>query len=152
MNSTLTCEISRRLATRNHVVLALLFLSLLAGTWAQTQPSPKPLSKDDVLMLLRGSVSTRRVEELARQRGIDFQITPEAENELHSAGADDGLLSTLKQLAPSDASTAPLSAVALSEIVQRGRAFKASGEYANAVQLFGRAAQQNDPSGEAELG
>ena len=100
MNSTPTCEISQRLVTRNHVVLALLFLSLLAATWAQTQPSPKPLSKDDVLMLLRGTVSTRRVEELVRQRGIDFQITPEAENELHSAGADDALLSTLKQLAP----------------------------------------------------
>jgi hypothetical protein len=76
-----------------------LFLAVMAGE-ARAQPEPKPLSKDDVLKLLTGSVSARRIGDLARQRGIDFQITQETENELRQAGADDALLSALKQLAP----------------------------------------------------
>ena len=57
---------------------------------AQTQPSPEPFTKDNVLKLLTGNVPVKRVEALARERGIDFQITPEAESELRQAGADDG--------------------------------------------------------------
>lgn len=232
--------------------LVLLTCGLTLVSVAQTQPPQKPLSKDDVIKLLAGSVSPRRVSELANERGVDFQVTPETENELRRVGADDALLSTLKHLHPKalvfittvpgvakvfidgklmgttnangellisalqpgghfillskdayydrgeaivlkegetlrisetlDASlvrstqgqtaaadlshgadvpsmpissgptTAPLSLAAVSEIVQRGKSFKAGGDYANAIQFFSRAAEQNDPSGEAELG
>lgn len=58
---------------------------------AQTQLSPKPFTKDDVVKPLAGNVPVKRVELLVRERGIDFQITPETENELRKAGATDPL-------------------------------------------------------------
>jgi len=91
----------RQIATR---------LGITAMTWllsasmvlfsAQTQPTPKPFTKDDVLKLLTGNVPVRRVQALALERGIDFQITPEAESELRKAGGTDPLLATLRDLAP----------------------------------------------------
>jgi hypothetical protein len=67
---------------------------------AQTQPSPKPFTKEDVLKLLTGNVPVKRVETLVRERGVDFQVTPETESELRKAGATDPLLVTLRDLAP----------------------------------------------------
>jgi hypothetical protein len=67
---------------------------------AQTQPLPKPFTKDDVLKLLTGNVPANRVETLVHERGIDFQITPETESELRKAGATDPLLAALRDLAP----------------------------------------------------
>ena len=50
--------------------------------------------------MLKGEVSPKRVAVLARQRGIDFQITPEVESELRRAGATAELLATLREFAP----------------------------------------------------
>lgn len=83
-----------------HAVLVLLLLAICPGIYAQTQSSQKPLSKDDVVKLLTGNVSSKRVGALARERGIDFQVTPETEKELSSAGADDALIAVLRELAP----------------------------------------------------
>jgi formylglycine-generating enzyme required for sulfatase activity len=58
------------------------------------------LSKEDVLKLLNGQVSPRRVGQRAREQGIDFQVTPEVERELRRAGATDELIATLRELAP----------------------------------------------------
>jgi len=63
------------------------------------QASHKPLTKDATLQLLRGDVPPTRVAELARERGIDFQITPEIASDLKQAGATDELLNTLRELA-----------------------------------------------------
>jgi hypothetical protein len=72
---------------------------LAISSFAQDQPA-KPFSKDDVLQLLKGSVPPKRVGELAQKRGIDFQVTPEAETEFRQAGANDELLATLRALSP----------------------------------------------------
>ena len=64
------------------------------------QKSDKPLNKDDVIGLLEGDVPPTRVADLARQHGIAFQMTHEAETDLRGAGADDGLIKTLRELAP----------------------------------------------------
>src|SRR5664280_1917724 len=86
---------------RSLLAACLLFAAVVAVTrYADPQPSPKPFTKDDVVKLLAGNVPVKRVGRLVRERGIDFQITPQTENELRSAGADEGLLLTLKQLAP----------------------------------------------------
>jgi hypothetical protein len=53
---------------------------------AQNQTAPKPFTKDDVVKLLTGNVPAKRVEALVHERGIDFQITPQTENDLRSAG------------------------------------------------------------------
>jgi Flp pilus assembly protein TadD len=68
---------------------------------AQTQAAAKPpLTKDQVVHLLRSYVSPKVVAGIVRQREIDFQVTPEAENELRQAGATDELLITLREVAP----------------------------------------------------
>jgi hypothetical protein len=94
---------------RKYSAAALLFSALLPALWAQTQPSTKPLSKDDVVQLLKGNVPVKRVETLARQRGIDFPITPATESELRQAGANESLLGVLEELAPSPPASVPAS-------------------------------------------
>jgi formylglycine-generating enzyme required for sulfatase activity len=84
-------------------LLALLLgvgLSAVNG-WAQA--AQQPYSKKAIIGLLKGQVSLNRITVLARQRGVDFQITPEVESELRRAGATDSLVATLRELA-----TAPL--------------------------------------------
>jgi hypothetical protein len=78
---------------------------------AQTQPSPKPYTKEGVLTLLKGDVSAKRVEALARQRGIDFQVTPETAEELRQAGATEALLTVLRDLAPNPPVAVPVSPI-----------------------------------------
>ncbi len=62
--------------------------------------APKPLSKDDVIRLLKGDVSPTHVAELAKERKIDFEVTPQVEKELRDAGASDELVMILLKLAP----------------------------------------------------
>jgi hypothetical protein len=70
------------------------------------QIAPKPFSKNEILKLLKGEVAPARVEVLARQRGIDFPITPDTEAELRQAGANDSLLAALHSLVPKPAAPA----------------------------------------------
>lgn len=79
--------------------LVALVLALCAvNGWAQT--AGPPYSKKAIVGMLKGEVSPKRVAVLARQRGIDFQITSEVESELRRAGATDALLAALRELAP----------------------------------------------------
>jgi formylglycine-generating enzyme required for sulfatase activity len=75
------------------LVLGLCVINVLAQ-------SRKPYTKDAIVYLLTHDVPPQRVAALARQRGIDFQITPEVESELRRAGATAELLATLRELAP----------------------------------------------------
>lgn len=81
-------------------------LLLSAAMWPVHVPAQaphKPLTKDQTLKLLAGDVPSARVAELAREQGIDFQMTPEIENDLRQAGATDELVATLRELAPKPA-------------------------------------------------
>jgi len=71
-------------------------LTLLAGA----QQSRKPLSRSDVVYLLGGQVAPTRVETTVRERGIDFQVTPDVEKELRKFGATDEIVQALRELAP----------------------------------------------------
>src|ERR1035437_2724928 len=86
---------------------SLIWMILLPA--AKSQTIKEPLSRDDVIKLLKGKVSPERVQGLAKQRGIDFVLTPETETEMRSAGATEALLSTLRDLAPKPASSPPAS-------------------------------------------
>jgi len=78
-----------------------LLVGVTAGLQRGTaQASHRPLTKNATLDLLRGDVPPARVAELAKEQGIDFQITPEVETELKQAGATDELLNVLRELAP----------------------------------------------------
>jgi hypothetical protein len=91
----------RRTFRRRIAPLVALVLSVgLCAANVLAQAERKPYSKEAIVGLLKGEVSPKRVAVLARQRGIDFQITPEVESELRRAGATDSLLATLRELAP----------------------------------------------------
>ena len=85
---------------------ALILCMMLPLTQAYAQASKKPLSKENVIQLLKGDVSPIRVASLAREQGIDFQISPETEKELLAAGATEDLLAGLRDLAPRAAAPA----------------------------------------------
>ena len=63
--------------------------------------------------MLSGDVPPKRVAKLARERGIDFQITPEIEKELRAAGGTDDLLIALREIAPHPGSKVPRQPAAL---------------------------------------
>lgn len=82
------------------LLVALLLGVGLGAINARAQGAQHPYSKEAIVGLLKGEVSPNRVAMLARQRGIDFQITPEVESELRRVGATDSLVATLRELAP----------------------------------------------------
>jgi hypothetical protein len=81
-------------------IIALVLSVELCAVGARAQGAQRPYSQQAIVGLLKGEVSPNRVATLARQRGIDFQITHEVETELRRAGATDSLLATLRELAP----------------------------------------------------
>jgi tetratricopeptide (TPR) repeat protein len=66
-------------------------LSALGFASAQ-QPATKPLTKDQLMDLVKGSVSSSRVADLVRQRGIDFEPTDDYLRDLRNAGAESVLI------------------------------------------------------------
>jgi hypothetical protein len=88
------------ISTKMRKIWILIFISSSLFAADQSQVPPKLFSKDDVIRLLRGDVSPKRIEVLVREHGINFEINQEAEKELRQAGATDGLLVTLKELTP----------------------------------------------------
>jgi len=69
------------------------FLALAAiSTAGIAAARPEPLSKDDILKLLHGGVTSKRITSLVQDRGVDFELTDSAEQELRRAGADRNLL------------------------------------------------------------
>ncbi len=91
----------RKLNDANFIT-AILFmvLTVACGSIGSAQNNRVPISKEEALRLLRGDVTPRRVAELARERGIEFQITPSTQEELRAAGADNDLIRFLHTLAP----------------------------------------------------
>ncbi|HEV2494001.1 MAG TPA: PEGA domain-containing protein [Terriglobia bacterium] len=87
------------------IVVALLLGALLAGPVALGQKTEK-LSLEDVVKLLKGFVQPDRVAVIAKNRGVNFRVTDDTEKLLREAGANDNLVSTLKDLAPKP--TAPV--------------------------------------------
>ena len=89
----------RRTYRRQMAPLVALVLGLGAVN-VRAQAAGPPYTKEAIVGLLKGEVSPKRVAVLARQRGIDFQITSEVESELRRAGATGELLATLREIAP----------------------------------------------------
>ena len=62
----------------------------LAATLRPTGPTP--LSADDIVGLLSGAVSAKRVSGLVTERGVSFSLTDQTERRIREAGGDDSLL------------------------------------------------------------
>ena len=53
---------------------------------------PGPFTVQDVVDMLRGEISPKRVLTLVQQRGVDFALTDEIEKQIRDAGGDSDLL------------------------------------------------------------
>ena len=88
------------------VTKGLLILALSVGALAgPVRAAEKPLTVDDVTLLLLGGASTDKMLSLINQRGIDFRMNPDLAKKFHDAGADDMVIEAL-QKAPEKAPTA----------------------------------------------
>ena len=92
---------------QNSIVLVALMVCAGAPI-ARGQEPRRPLTKDNVIRLLKGDVPPERVVQLAREHGIDFALTPEAEKDLRDAGATDELLAELRELSPKPPAAPPV--------------------------------------------
>jgi len=95
-------------------ILVGIVLLLVAGgaTWA-APPVERPLSPDDVSLLLLASSSSEKVIQVIEQRGIDFQMTPDLARKFHDLGAADAVIDALQRAgskAATPAATAPAEA------------------------------------------
>jgi hypothetical protein len=57
-----------------------------------TTSGPPPFTLQDVVDMLQGEISSRRVAALVQERGVDFALTDEAEKKIRAAGGDTDLL------------------------------------------------------------
>jgi hypothetical protein len=95
-------KVPRHLAI--HAAGTLFFTIVLLPS--QAQVSSKTFSKEDVIKLLKGDVSPKRMEELVLGRGMDFELTPEIEHQLRTvltksgatSGTTNSLINTLREL------------------------------------------------------
>src|ERR1017187_8705744 len=73
-------------------------LLLLAGlVTLAAAPSDRPLSKDDVTLLLLGGSPSPKVIQMVEQRGVDFQMNPDLAKTFHDHGASDDLIDALRK-------------------------------------------------------
>ena len=85
------------------ITVAATFFVVLAAALprqAQGQEPREPLTRPEVVRLLENGVSPDRVGALAKQYGIAFQITEDAEKQFRGVGANDELIGMLKALSP----------------------------------------------------
>jgi TonB family protein len=85
----------------------ILMWAVVLGAVAAQQDQRAPLSKAEVLDLVKSSVSTKIVIGVVHQYGIAFKPTDEVLDEFRKAGADNALLAALREAAVPE-STKPL--------------------------------------------
>jgi hypothetical protein len=68
--------------------------------------SSKPLTRTEVVTLLEVGTPSQKILAVARERGIDFRVTPDIATQLQKAGADRTLLDSLAGLQPNHAPVA----------------------------------------------
>jgi len=85
-------------------VLALLAIVVAAVALcpfsAHPQNTGKKLSEQDIVGLLTGDVTSERVADIAKEKGISFDMNAAAEKDIRAAGGSDDLIRVLSGLAP----------------------------------------------------
>ncbi|MBI2834128.1 MAG: PEGA domain-containing protein, partial [Acidobacteria bacterium] len=87
--------------------VAVLWLTTANAARAGVPQDQPPLTDDAIVQLLQSGVPPLRVEQLARERGITFAVSPDIERRLRAVGATDDLIKTLRDLAPRPKVEAP---------------------------------------------
>src|SRR5205085_4922850 len=80
--------------------LALLLLSVIT-TWAlnaNAQQAEKPIHRSGLVQAIKiNGLSTQELVAIIRRRGVDFQLTPDAEQELRSVGARPEVIAAVRE-------------------------------------------------------
>jgi len=76
--------------------LVLILLALLLSGRTVLNAADKPLSPDDVTLLLIGGASSQKVVDLIKQRGIGFKMTAELATGFRRDGADESVIQALE--------------------------------------------------------
>jgi tetratricopeptide (TPR) repeat protein len=119
-----------------------------AGLAAPAQEPKKPLTKDQVLGLVKGSVPSARVADLVGERGIDFEPTEEYLSTLQSAGAEVILLDALRAARPRKPPVPDATAEAKRHI-KEANAVLESGDIDGAIALYQAAIRASPVDAEA---
>lgn len=96
--------------TSNFTKKVLLGISLLLVTGLLglvTALADRPLSKDDLTLLLLGSSPSDKIIQMVKERGIDFQMNPDLAKKFHDLGASDDLVDALQKAGSKPPAAAP---------------------------------------------
>jgi Flp pilus assembly protein TadD len=127
-------------------LLILIVLLSAIGLAAPPQATKKPLTKDQVMELVQGSVPSARVAQIVRQRDIDFDPSEDYLRALQSAGAEEVLIDALRSAAA--AKVAARDAVAKQHI-NGANALMDTGDIEGAIGLYRKAIQGSPGDAEA---
>ena len=80
------------------LLAAAMALAIFAGALGLTElrAADKPLTRDDVTLLLLGGASSQKMVELIQERGLSFQMTAELAGEFRRDGAEDAVIRALE--------------------------------------------------------
>ena len=82
-----------------HVILFAGLAVLLAASLLLAQEPARPLTESELIRLLEAGVTPARVATLVNERRVSFEMSPEVEQRLRQAGADDALIAALARAA-----------------------------------------------------
>jgi hypothetical protein len=63
-------------------------------------PAGPPLSKNEIITMLQGGISSARVEQFVEARGVTFALTPDITGEIRAAGGDRSLIGAITEKGP----------------------------------------------------
>lgn len=90
------------------ILLPILFISVaLLTSVAQEQKKREPLTEGEIIRLLQGGVPADRIQSLAQEFGISFEVTAAVERDLRDAGAPERLIQSLREVVPQAAPPKP---------------------------------------------
>ncbi|TLY35549.1 MAG: hypothetical protein E6K60_10495 [Nitrospirae bacterium] len=79
------------------VGLGLICLGLVSAGTIRARAAERPLSADDVRLLLIGGATTEKMIALIEQRGVDFRMNPDLAKKFHDDGASDEVIEALPE-------------------------------------------------------
>jgi hypothetical protein len=82
---------------RKSVVAGLFVFIMAVGVCARASSPPRPLSADDVTLLLIGGSNSQKIVSLIEQRGVDFKLTPALAKQFYQDGASDAVMDALQR-------------------------------------------------------
>jgi formylglycine-generating enzyme required for sulfatase activity len=128
-----------------------------AGLAGPPQSAKKPLSQQQVMELITGSVPSPRVAELIQENGIDFEPTEEYMASLREAGAEPVVIDALRaadaarKQAEEDAAKQKEQDIAAKakQAIKAGNILMDVGDIDGAIKLYHESIQANPKDGEA---